>query len=182
MADRRESTPHQPSTRAGHTSQLAITADLIEQKIADARRNPRRREVLILHEGDGDPLQRMLNAVEPGSYIRPHRHLTPPKAEGVVLLAGSLAFVPFHVDGRPDEEGFLHLSQETGVLGVDYRAGLWHTFFALETGTVLYEVKPGPYDPTTDKDFAPWAPHEGTPEGAAYLAALEAQFRATLQN
>ena len=170
-------TPRPPATVAGHRTQLAITTDLIEEISRHARRNPRRREILVLHDGGGDPLQRMLNAIEPGSYIRPHRHLEPPKAEGLVLLRGSLGFVPFDATGRPDEDGFVHLSREAGVLGVDYRAGLWHTFFALETGTVLYEVKPGPYEAASDKEFAPWAPEEGTPAGAAYLAGLERLFR-----
>ena len=47
----------------------------------------------------------------------------------------------------------------------------------LEPDTVVFEVKPGPYQPTSDKDFAPWAPAEGGPDAPAYLADLEARFR-----
>lgn len=34
---------------------------------------------------------------------------------------------------------------------------------------MFYEVKQGPYDPQRAKEFAPWAPLEGTPEALAYL-------------
>jgi cupin fold WbuC family metalloprotein len=42
--------------------------------------------------------------------------------------------------------------------------GVWHSFVFLETGSVAFEVKPGPYDASGDKEFAAWAPAEGTPE------------------
>ena len=170
-------TPKRTATFSNHSRHLAITQEMVDQKVADARANPRRREILVLHDGDGDSLQRMLNAMEPGSYVRPHRHVTPPKAEGLVVLSGSLAFVAFDDEGEPDAESFLVLSRERGVLGIDYRAGLWHTFFALETGSVVYEVKPGPYDAATDKEFASWAPEEGSPEADEYLERLESLFR-----
>lgn len=168
------------ATHSDHESILAITTDLVRQKAQDARRNPRLREILVLHEGDHDPLQRMLNAIEPGSYIRPHRHISPPKAEGLIVLSGSLGFVPFSAEGQPKEDSFIHIGRESGVLGVDYRAGVWHSFFALEPGTVLYEVKPGPYEAATDKEFAPWAPEEATPAAVEYLARLEELFRSKL--
>jgi cupin fold WbuC family metalloprotein len=168
------------ATRSGHERVLALTESLVRRKSADARRNARRREILVLHEGDHDPLQRMLNAIEPGSYIRPHRHVEPPKAEGLVVLMGSVGFVTFDDSGAPEPDSFVLLSRPAGVLGVDYRAGLWHTFFALESGTVVYEVKPGPYDSETDKEFAPWAPEEGADASVAYLERLEAEFRTAM--
>jgi len=64
-----------------------------------------------------------------------------------------------------------------GAFAVDSRPGLWHTFFALEDNTVLFEVKPGPYDPGTDKDFAHWAPAEGEADAMKYLMGIEDRFR-----
>ena len=87
-----------PASFAGHQSVLPITAELVRQKAADALSNPRRRVILSLHSSDDEPLHRMLNAIQPGSYVRPHRHLTPPKDEGVVVLSGSVGFVPFADD------------------------------------------------------------------------------------
>lgn len=168
------------STLSRHKSVLAITKSLLREKSGHAKLNRRGREILVLHDGDGDTLQRMLNAIEPGSYIRPHRHVTPPKAEGLIVLAGAVGFVPFTSSGQPDEASFVHMGGESEVLGVDYRAGVWHSFFALEPGTVVYEVKPGPYEATSDKEFAPWAPEEGAPEAELYLADLEKLFRGTV--
>lgn len=112
----------------------------------------------------------MLNALQPGSYVRPHRHLLPPKAESSVLLRGSIGFITFHDDGRVDRQ--LVLSAGSSSFGVDCQPGPFHTLFALEPDTVVFEVKPGPYDPASDKDFAPWAPEEGSPEATAYLERL----------
>lgn len=112
----------------------------------------------------------MLNALQPGSYVRPHRHLSPPKAESIVLLRGKLGFVTFLDDGSVDRR--LVLAAGSASFGVDCHPGLFHTIFALEPDTVVFEVKPGPYDPASDKDFAPWAPEEGSPESAAYLERL----------
>ena len=165
------------ATISRHEKALAITADVIETKSAEAMANPRKREILVLHRGEADTLQRMLNAIQPGSYVQPHRHRTPPKAETIVLLSGSMGFMPFFEDGTPDLDNCALLHRSKGALAVDYREGLWHTFFALEPNTVIFEVKPGPYNAATDKDPAPWAPAEGSPEAQAYLAKLEQLIR-----
>jgi hypothetical protein len=65
-----------------------------------------------------------------------------------------------------------------GALALDCRGGVWHTFFALEPGTVIFEVKPGPYEMATDKEFALWAPAENAADAPSYLAKLEEIFRA----
>jgi hypothetical protein len=64
-----------------------------------------------------------------------------------------------------------------GTYGIDIRTGVWHTLFFLEPATVLYEVKPGPYTPLTDKDFAPWSPRDNSPDRADFLIDLEDKFR-----
>ena len=165
------------ATLSQHTIATPIDQSLIDQKARDAHRSDRQRDIHVLHTGNEDTLQRMLNAMQPGTYVTPHRHVAVPKAEAVVVLQGSLGFVRFENDGYYDEQYFVHLDPQRGTFGVDYRAGVWHTFIALEPDTVVFEVKPGPYDAATDKEFAPWAPPEGDPEAADYLRALEARFR-----
>jgi cupin fold WbuC family metalloprotein len=169
--------PRPPATRSPHRRFLPLTEELIRSKARDAAGNPRRREIHVLHAGDDDPLQRMLNALQPGSYVRPHRHRRPPKAEAVVLLQGALGFAAFEDDGQVAEGGLVLVERQRGIFGVDWRAGLWHTFFALVPDTVVFEVKSGPWDPATDKEWAPWSPEEGTLEGTRYLAALEDALR-----
>lgn len=166
------------ATQAGAHRFAAVDAALVAQKARDAAVNPRGREIHRLHVEDAATLQRMLNAVQPGTYVRPHRHLAPPKAEAFILLSGSLGFVAFDDDGRFGPEDCLLLDRQRGAWAVDVTAGVWHAILALEPDTVVFEVKPGPYSPLSDKDFAPWAPAEGTAEAAAYLAAVETRFRA----
>ena len=165
------------ATLSQHTVATTIDQALIDQKARDARASNRQRDIHVLHTGDEDTLQRMLNALQPGTYVTPHRHVAVPKAEAVVVLRGSLGFVHFEDDGSYDEQHFVHLDPKQGVFGVDYRAGVWHTFIALEPDTVVFEVKPGPYDAATDKEFAPWAPGEGDAGVVDYLQVLEERFR-----
>lgn len=165
------------ATASLHDSVLAITPDIIRGKGKDAQTNPRRREILALHRGNADRLQRMLNAIQPGSYVRPHRHASDPKAELLILLSGAMAFMSFLDDGTPDTRNCVFLHQTKGALAVDCREGIWHTFFALEPDTVVCEAKVGPYNPAVDKEFAPWAPPENDPSAHRYLAALEQTFR-----
>ena len=58
------------------------------------------------------------------------------------------------------------------VVGLDVRPGVYHTVVTLEPDTVVFEAKTGPYNERVDKDFAPWAPAEGSPEAQRYLATL----------
>jgi cupin fold WbuC family metalloprotein len=165
------------ATRSTHERWTVIDRGLIEQKIEDAKKNPRKREIHNLHSSDEDALHRMLNSIQPGSYLRPHRHLDPPKDEAFVLLTGSAGFVIFDADQGLKKKEFVLLDLQRGTYGIDIRAGVWHTLFSLEPDTVLYEVKPGPYTPLTDKDFAPWSPRDNTPDAATFLSELEDEFR-----
>jgi cupin fold WbuC family metalloprotein len=165
------------ATKSCHETVVFIDRDLVQRKAYDARRSPRKRDIHIFHSGGDDPLQRMLNAIQPGSYIRPHRHLAPPKSESLILLQGVLGYMSFSDDGSPDDDSFLVLDTDRGVHGCDIRPGVWHTIFALVPDTVIFEVKPGPYSPANDKDSAPWAPPEYSPQSPTYLAEIEDGFR-----
>lgn len=137
---------------------------------AVARQSPRLRVNRNLHASYDEPCQRLLIAIEPGSYIQPHRHTTPAKPESFVLLRGALALVLFDEHGGIIEAPVL--SARTGLQVVDIVPGEWHMAVCLEPGTLFYEAKPGPYVPLSDKDFAPFAPPEGSPEAAGYLTEL----------
>ncbi len=165
------------ATRSTHERWGVIDRALVEQKIEDAKKNARKREIHNLHFSDQDAFHRMLNSIQPGSYIRPHRHLDPPKDEGFVLLKGSAGFVLFDAEQGLKKKESILLDIERGIYGIDIRAGVWHTLFSLEPDTVLYEVKSGPYTPITDKDFAPWSPPDNSPEKDAFLIELEDEFR-----
>ncbi|HYP91193.1 MAG TPA: WbuC family cupin fold metalloprotein, partial [Polyangiaceae bacterium] len=121
------------------------------------------------HPDLADNPHRFLNAWTRGSYAAPHRHLAVPKPESFVVLQGELVAFLFDDEGVVTEH---HVLGRGGVVGIDLAPGLWHTLAALTDTAVCFEVKAGPYDPATDKQFAPWAPREGEPEAAAYLERL----------
>jgi cupin fold WbuC family metalloprotein len=152
-----------------------INEILLDTLSLAARQSCRLRKNYNLHASYDEPCQRLLNAVEPGSYLRPHRHLNPAKPECFVLLRGRMAVLIFSDFGKIDQ--VVRLSVGVGCQGIDIPSGAWHSLVSLETGSVFLETKPGPYQVLSDKDFAPWAPAEGCPEVGAYLKFLECAVR-----
>lgn len=108
--------------------------------------------------------------MQPGTYIRPHWHLYPPKDESVIVLQGELAVFIFDDQGQVQQT--FRLAAGSPNFGIDIVAGVCHTFLPLAEDTVMFEVKPGPYVRATDKDFASWAPADGEPGVEAYVTKL----------
>ena len=151
-----------------------LDGGVLDALSAEARSRPRHRANGNLHAME-DPVHRLLNAVEPGTYIRPHRHLHPPKDETYLVVRGALGLVLFDASGAV--AATRRLSVAAGeAFGVDLPAGVLHTVVALEEGTVFFEVKAGPYVPPAGDDVPAWAPAEGEPAGTAYEARLRALF------
>jgi len=165
------------ATKSNHKQFTVIDRTLIEQKSKDASENPRLREIHNFHDGNKSTLHRMLNAIQPKSYIMPHRHLEDPKEETIIILQGSLGCVCFEEDGSIIEDSLCYLSQQSNQIGIDLRVGTWHTIFALEPDTVVFEVKSGPYKKASDKEFAGWAPNYDSDKTLEYLAKLEDTLR-----
>jgi cupin fold WbuC family metalloprotein len=145
-----------------------LDSSLIASLIERARRSPRRRINHNFHASPEDNPHRFLNVLIEGTYVAPHRHLNPPKSESFLVLEGRVALFTFHPDGA------IEAIQVLGgdPIGADLAPGIFHTIAVLTPYAVCYEVKPGPYSPATDKDFADWAPREGDPAAPAYLARL----------
>jgi cupin fold WbuC family metalloprotein len=140
------------------------TGDL-ETLSHEAAASDRLRANRNLHDDLAEPVQRMLNAFEPGTYVRPHRHADPPKWELFLALKGAAACLTFDDAGTVTER--CDITAGGPLFGVEIPAGTWHTLVALEPGTVLFELKEGPFQPLADKDFAAWAAAEGTGEAEA---------------
>ncbi|NWG16834.1 MAG: WbuC family cupin fold metalloprotein [Chloroflexi bacterium] len=151
-----------------------ITQQLIDALIAQAAESPRRRVPYNFHEHH-EPVQRMINAILPGSYITPHKHENPDKVELIAPLTGRAALVHFTDSG--DVAQIFILDPNGPVRGVDIPPRVYHNFVALTPCAVL-EIIQGPYHADTHKQFAPWAPREGTPQAATYLQRLEALIAA----
>jgi cupin fold WbuC family metalloprotein len=152
-----------------------IDRTLLDATTAAARSSPRRRKNHNFHALESEPANRLLNAVEPGSYVQPHRHLDSAKDETFVVLRGRFGLVCF------DESGAVTLAQllEAGgeVMGANVPHGTFHTLLSLAPGSVFFEAKAGPYVAISDKDRAPWSPREGDEAAPGYLAQLEALFK-----
>lgn len=144
-----------------------ITRELLRQVTDEALASPRLRKNHNIHPSDESRCHRLLNAIEPASYIRPHRHLDPEKDEAFIVMSGRLGIIMFSSEGVV--ESVVVLSRENGNLAADIPHGIFHTALSLETGTVFYEAKAGPYRPITGMEKASWAPDENTPEASAYL-------------
>ncbi|MDR1500035.1 MAG: WbuC family cupin fold metalloprotein [Tannerellaceae bacterium] len=147
-----------------------INRQLLDETSGRAKLSPRLRMNYNFHEPDS-PVHRLLNAMEPASYIRPHRHLHPAKDEDFLILRGRAAFFVFDDLGHITEHCILDAG--AGIYGAAIKAGVWHGLVVLETGTVLYEIKNGPYVPVSPDDFAPWSPAAEDREGVErYLDSL----------
>lgn len=153
-----------------------IDSQLLEATLARAKESPRLRANHNFHGSAADNPHRFLNALVRGTYSTPHRHEAPPKAETFVALQGIVAVFLFDDGGEVTAR---HLLGQNGLIGVDIAAGVWHSVAALTDTAVCFEVKPGPYDPSNDKEFAPWAPAEGDPAASAYLERLLAEIPAS---
>ncbi len=150
-----------------------ITQELLDDLLAKAAADARGRVVYRFHEHE-DPVQRMLNAITVGSYVTPHKHENPDKVELIAPLVGKAAMFQYDDAGEITE---LHIMSPDGaVRGVDIPARTYHNFVAL-TPCVVIEIIQGPYHAKTHKQFASFAPLEGSAECGAYLAKLEAYIR-----
>ena len=147
---------------------VVLSRALVERVIEASRTSPRRRIIQPFHKNEDELLHRMLNVLQPDTYVRPHRHLDPPKSESWVVLQGAVAFFTFEEDGRVRD--YFELEAGGEYFGVDLTPGLFHSLVVLAPDTVLFEAKSGPFAPANDKSFAPWAPAEDSPEAASYLA------------
>jgi cupin fold WbuC family metalloprotein len=134
-----------------------VTAETMDELVARAAASQRRRTNLNLHEAPSDPINRFLNVGVAGTYARPHCHAAA-RWEMFVVLRGRLDVVTFTADGIVEDR--LELTPAARPV-IEIPGGCWHTILSMTQGSVALEVKPGPYDPTTDKLFADWAPPEG---------------------
>ena len=141
-----------------------ISTRQLDRLTRDAAASPRRRMNLNLHADLADPIQRLAIAMQPETYIRPHRHgqtwelLTPLRGRFVVLGFDDAGTVIDRLVLGEDAA-----VSETPALG-------WHAMLSLDDGGVILELKHGPYEPAVEADFAPWSPAPGR-SGCAELMA-----------
>ena len=129
---------------------MKITQTILDELTAKAKESPRLRMNLDLRDTEEDTSQRMLNAIEPGSEVPIHRHQK--SSETVVCLRGRLVEEFYDELERICTER-IELSPNGPVVALNIPAGQWHTVHALESGTVILEMKNGKYEPLSDVDI-----------------------------
>ncbi|EMM2638475.1 WbuC family cupin fold metalloprotein [Enterobacter hormaechei] len=139
-----------------------LTFNDLRKQSAQAANSPRLRAHHNFHPELSDPVQRLAIAMEPGTYVRPHRH--PHTFELLTSLTGRFLVLNFDDLGNLTQR--VVLGEDCKLLEMD--AGTWHTVLSLDEGGVIFEVKHGRYQPVADQDAAPWAPAENEP-GTAEL-------------
>ena len=138
-----------------------------------AKKNPRLRQHYNLHKNYAEPCQKVLNAIEPLSYIRPHRHFTVPKNEFFLAIRGRFALIIFDQEGTIQKVHRFSSQISTDFLAAEVQHDAWHTVISLEQGSILLEVKSGPFDAKQPKDSASWAPEENTIKSKEYSLYLK---------
>ena len=144
-----------------------LTLNDLDHLSATAKQAPRQRSNTNFHPQLDAPVQRLAIAMEPDTYVRPHRHRN--SWELLNVLRGAFEVIIFDEQGDITER--IRLSQDH-VRVLEMPAGTWHSVLSLEPGSVVFEVKQGPYVPLGSEDLAEWAPAESTPEVAAWLESM----------
>jgi cupin fold WbuC family metalloprotein len=151
---------------------------LIDQNLFDsvsekALLSERKRSNHNFHELS-EVYQRFLNVLTRGTYVQPHRHKQPAKPESFISLQGELGFLLFDDDGSIIEK-FL-ISSKGPIYGIDLKPGVWHSLVCLSDVCVCFEGKSGPYNPTTDKEFANFSYPEGSKDANLEIKKWEKLF------
>ena len=127
---------------------MQINKELFDELSSKAKTNERLRLNYDLRTNENDSSQRMLNALEPGTIVPIHRHLT--TAETVIVLRGSLKEFFYNDEGAITDEFLLQAGSD--ISGLQIPAGKWHSIEVLESGTVIFEGKDGAYTPLSEED------------------------------
>lgn len=122
---------------------MVIDEKLLNEVSEKAKTSPRLRMNYNFHQSLDDKCHRMLNAVEPGTIVPIHRHLT--KNESFVVLRGKVRVSTYNDDGSVIES--VVLCQEEGRYGVDIPKNVWHNLESMAPNSVIFECKEGPFVP-----------------------------------
>jgi cupin fold WbuC family metalloprotein len=155
-----------------------LTQDLVNDVADQSRESSRLRKNYNFHDRS-ERVQRFLNVLQPGTYVHPHRHQRSTDVNGFeffLVLQGEIGIIIFDETGQ-----ILHLeriSAQGPTRGIELAEGTFHTLVALIPDTVILELKEGPYNATTDKDFLDMFPQEGGLDAQNMVQTWQALFLA----
>ncbi len=125
-----------------------LNTTLLDQITQQAKSSERLRMNHNLHQSLHSKAQRLFNALEPGTILPIHRHKE--TDETYILVRGKLSVLLYDENKNLIEK--FELDKETGNFGAHIPKLQWHTVEVLESGTVIFEVKDGPYTPLSNDD------------------------------
>lgn len=127
---------------------MVVDKKILDELTAKAKENPSLRCNLDMRNSADDQSQRMLNALEPETVMPIHRHLA--SSETVIILRGRIRWLFYDEQGRITESTELWSDGDVRMLNVE--KGRWHSLECLESGSVLFESKDGPYHPLEEDE------------------------------
>ena len=154
-----------------------LSQELLDNIAQQARNSPRLRQNYNFHDLS-EKVQRFINVLQPGTYIRPHRHCRITQVNGFeffLVCQGELGVIILDEGGQ-----ILHqelISASGAVRGIELPQGTYHTLVALAPDTIVLELKEGPYDFNTDKEFISTFPAEGTAAAKELVEIWEGYFK-----
>lgn len=128
---------------------MILDKTLLDKLSDQAKENVRLRMNYNLHDSLESKSQRLFNALEPGTFLPIHRHVH--SSETYILIRGSLSVTLFDDEMKVIE--YADLSLTTNNFGIQIPANTWHEVVVNESGTVIFEVKDGPYTPLSSSDI-----------------------------
>lgn len=138
-----------------------------EQIIEASKTAPRKRSHHFFNTSPEDLLQSIYIAMQPGTYVRPHKHKHPDKREMFIAFSGKFLILQFDNEGAITDH--IVLDPATKHFSVEIEARIYHTVMCLAPDSVGVDIKNGPFSQINDKNFAPWAPKEGDPDCNDYM-------------
>ena len=128
---------------------MVVFKSLLDDLSEQAKANPRLRQAMDLRNSPEDTSQRMLNALEPGTVMPIHRHHG--SSEAVVILRGRIRWMFYDENGKETESIVLDANGPIRMIVAE--KDRWHSLECLESGSVLYESKDGPYHPLEEDEI-----------------------------
>ncbi len=128
---------------------MVISQEILDELTVQAKESPRLRMAMDLRNSPEDLSQRMLNALESGTVLPIHRHHD--SSETVVIVRGKIQWVFYDENGNETERVVLDADGDPRMLNVE--KDRWHSLVCLESGSVLYESKDGPYHPLEEDEI-----------------------------
>lgn len=125
---------------------MVVDKKILDELTAKAKVNSRLRCNLDMRNSADDQSQRMLNALELGTVMPIHRHKG--SSETCICIRGHFEEYFYDSDGRLTDT----IDMVPGGVVLNIEKGQWHSLKCLESGTVLFEVKDGPYHPLEEDE------------------------------